>query len=124
MPPERNVESMAVEIQHLQQGQSRIESSIDKLSDKLDGVGQALTSLIRLTEKHDALADRVKILETESKSREGVVHRGEAYMSAAKYLFPFALVVMSSFIGWLITRVDGHDTKIHQIEVKEAEVHK
>jgi hypothetical protein len=123
MPPEKSVDSMAVEITHLQQGQVRIESSIDKLSDKLDGVGQALTSLIRLTEKHDALADRVKILESESSDRAEVAHRGEAYMNATKYLLPLALGVIVSMVGWLVSRVDNHDSQIHQLEVNHAENH-
>lgn len=123
MPPEKTVDSMAVEITHLQQGQVRIESSIDKLSDKLDGVGQALTSLIRLTEKHDALADRVKILETASAEREEIASAGKAYMAAAKYLFPFVIAAMSAWVGWLTNQVSENTSTLHTLEVHDAEKH-
>lgn len=124
MPPEKTMGVVSVEIEHLQQGQTRIEASLDKLSGKLDSVGEALTSLIRLTEKHDALADRVTVLETTAKERETVAHRGEAYMNATKYLLPLALGVIISMVGWLVSRVDGHDDKLHQLEVNHAEKHK
>jgi len=124
MPPEKSMGVVSVEIEHLQQGQTRIEAGLEKLSGKLDSVGDALTSLIRLTEKHDALADRVSALEVTAKERETVAHRGEAYMNATKYLLPLALTVIMSMVGWLVSRVDDHDMKIQKIEVHEAESHK
>jgi len=124
MPPEKSMGVVSVEIEHLQQGQVRIEAGLEKLSGKLDSVGDALTSLIRLTEKHDALADRVSVLETTAKERETVAHRGQAYMNATKYLLPLALTVIMSMVGWLVSRVDEHDEKLHDITVKHAEAHK
>lgn len=121
MPPERTMSSMAVEVQHLQESQVRIERSIDKLSDKLDGVGEALTSLVRLTEKHDALTDRVERLEEESKSREVVANSGKAYMAAAKYFLPMILAAIASYVGWVHSQVREHDAALHRIDVQHAE---
>lgn len=121
MPTDRTMSSMAVEVQHLQESQTRIERSIDKLSDKLDGVGEALISLIRLTEKHDALSDRVDRLEKESKSRESVASSAKAYMAAAKYFLPFIIAAITGYVGWVDSEVRDNARQLHKIDVQHAD---
>jgi hypothetical protein len=49
-PAERNMQAIDVEIAYLKSGQNRIENGMHGLSGKLDGVVDALTSLVRLSE--------------------------------------------------------------------------
>lgn len=127
-PPEQNPAAMSVEIEHLKSGQKRIEIGMGDVSGKIDGVGRIVNEFSASLIKRDALVERlferVVILEDIAQARTKIANRGEAYMNTTKYLLPVALTMMCTCVGWLITRVDGHDLKIHQIEITQAENNK
>lgn len=130
MDREPNVNAMAVEIQHLQEGQRSIITSVDRLGGKIDGVVDALTSLVRLTEKHDALNDRVTKIEEfivrRKEETDPVITEGRAYMRVASVVGSIALVVGGGFITWLVAQVDAAKSEIsevHQIVAKVEAQH-
>lgn len=117
------MQAIEVEIEYLKNGQSRIENAIDKQGGKLDSVVDALTALVRMSEKHDALEGRVAKLEKSSDEREEVASSGRHYMAAAKYLAPLVVAALISAIGWLGQRLSDHDIAIKNLEVSHAESH-
>lgn len=129
MDREPNVNAMAVEIQHLQEGQRSIINSLDRLGGKVDGVVDALTSLVRLTEKHDALNDRVKKIEEyvvrRKEETDPVITEGRAYMRVGSVVGGLVVIVGGGFITWLVGQVEStkHEiAEVHQI-VARVEAH-
>lgn len=129
MDREPNVNAMAVEIQHLQEGQRSIINSLDRLGGKVDGVVDALTSLVRLTEKHDALNDRVKKIEDyvvrRKEETDPVIAEGRAYMRVGSVVGSLVVIVGGGFITWLVGQVESTKNEIaevHQI-VARVEAH-
>lgn len=109
-----NVHSMQADIKLLQQGQQHIQTAVIGMSTKLDGVVDALTTLVRLTEKHDALSARVKVLEKSSDERESVASTGKSYMFAASVILP----VVIAFVAWI-----GNETVTLKEKVSKHESH-
>lgn len=107
---EPNVHGMQSDIKLLQQGQVHIERAVIGMSAKLDGVVDALTTLVRLTEKHNALSKRVDSLERSSDQRETVVSTGKAYMFAATIILP-ALVGGLVWLGNQVIDIKGKISK-------------
>lgn len=129
MSQEPNVHGMAVEIQHLQEGQRSIITSLDRLGSKVDGVVDALTSLVRLTEKHDALNDRVKKIEEyiirRKEETDPVISEGKTYMRIGSVIGGLVVLVGGGFITWLVGQVESakHEiAEVHQI-VARVEAH-
>lgn len=105
---EPNVHSMNADIRLLQQGQQHIQSAVTNMSNKLDGVVDALTTLVRLTEKHDALSHRVQSIEKRNDEADKTVSRGNNFMFAAVVVGPIALAVL----GWLTVYTLGIGEKV------------
>lgn len=118
MPPnEKSIGVVSVEIEHLQEGQKRIEDGLGSLAGKVDTVASALGDLIRFTEKHDALSLRVTNLEIESRSRADIANRGKAYMDVTKFLVPVTLAAVLTFFGWFGPQIIAVDRRIHNLEL-------
>lgn len=92
MPSEEpNVHSMIADIRLLQQGQQHIQSAVTSMSLNMERMTEAISELIRLTEKHNALSDRVNVLEQLNKERTNMANMGRAYMFAGTLVVPFVI---------------------------------
>lgn len=119
---EPNVHGMKSDIRLLQLGQEHIQSAVTGISNKLDGVVDALTTLVRLTEKHDALSERVRRIEDRNLKADDTVERGNAYMTAARWIAPVVVIIMGGLIGWLIDQNNKTYDKFTVIVTDLAEV--
>lgn len=121
MAEDDKMHALELDVQFLKQGQSHIVSSLDAMSNKLDRVGDALVSLIRLTEKHDALVDRVKTIEDRNEKADSVVTRGNAFMFAASFGVPILLGVVAWIFNAQIVqgeRLDSLKSVVTKIEAQ------
>ena len=109
---EPNVHGMQSDIRLLQQGQQTIKEAVTSMSSKLDGVVDALTTLVRLTEKHDALSERVKVIEQRNHEADKTVSRGNNFMFAAATIGPIALCIL----GWLVIYTLGVGERVAKVE--------
>lgn len=110
------METITAEVHHLQVGQQRIET-------KLDQVADALSALIRLTERHDALTNRVENLEKESARRSDTASRGEAYMAFTKFVAPLLIGIILTYCSWMYNKVGHIATEIQALHVFNAQSH-
>ena len=118
MPPEtKSMGTLQVELQHLKDGQERIEEGFKGLGHRLDNVAEALVGLIRVTERVNAVDARLTIVEKTSKEREEIANRGKTYMDATRYLLPIFLGAVITFLVWITIEDKETLKRIHNLEL-------
>jgi hypothetical protein len=113
------MQAIDVEIAYLKSGQNRIENGMHGLSGKLDGVVDALTSLVRLSEQHHALNDRVTKIETRNSTADKTATRGISYMNMALWAIPLLIGASIGFGKWAFNSIEEHTVAITRLEMKK-----
>ena len=124
MASEPNVHGMSIEIDHLKQGQHQIVSSIDKLSGKVDGIADALTTLIRhdgrIGKLESDLAKIAKYIDDHNKETEPVINDSRVFMKLATTIGSLAILLGGGFITWLVGKVEGQGGQMSEVSAKIA----
>lgn len=117
LPETKSMGTLQVELQHLKDGQERIEEGFKGLGSRLDNVAEALVGLIRVTERVNAVDARLVIVETTTKNREEIANRGKTYMDATRYMLPIFLGAVVTFLIWVTVEDKETLKRIHNLEL-------